>query len=103
MMHFVRKLFPTRALAALLAIGLADLVATALLHRQGLIEELNPLMAPLLGGDQMRFVAVKMATLLAAWLLLARTARTDLKGVRRACLGGSAAYLATLFLAFSAG
>lgn len=99
----MRKLFPTRALAALLAIGLTDLVVTALLHSQGRIEELNPLMAPLLVGGEVRFVLVKMATLAAAWFLLVRTAKTDLKGVRRACLGGSAAYLATLWLTFTAG
>jgi hypothetical protein len=98
----VRKLFPTRALAGLLAIGLIDLVVTALLHSQGRIEELNPLMAPLLAGGEGRFVVVKAATLLAAWVLLARTAKTDLKGVRRACLGGSAAYLATLWLTVTA-
>jgi hypothetical protein len=98
----VRKLFPTRALAALLAIGLTDLVVTVLLHRRGLIEELNPLMAPLLVGSDLRFVLVKGATLVAAWILLLRTAREDLRGVRRACLCGSAAYLATLWLTFNA-
>ena len=97
----MRKLFPTRALAALLAIGLTDLVVTALLHAQGRIDEMNPLMAPFLTGSGERFVLIKGATLVAAWVLLVRTAQTDLKGVRRACLCGSAAYLATLWLTFN--
>jgi len=99
----VRALFPTRALAALLAIGLLDLVATAILHAQGQIEELNPVMAPVIAGGEWRFVAVKSATLAFAWLILARRAKDAPTQVRRACLWGCAAYLCLLGGAFLSG
>ena len=99
----MRALFPTRALALLLAIGLADLAATASLHARGLVEERNPLMARFLERGEVGFVAVKAATLIAAWALLARHARADPLWVRRACLGGSAAYIALLVAAFYGG
>ena len=87
----MRTLFPSRALALLLGIGLLDLVATALLSARGLVEERNPAMAPLLAHGVAPFVAVKTATLLAAWLLLVRQER---RTMRRACLWGSALYAA---------
>ncbi len=99
----MRAIFPTRALAVLLAIGLLDLIATAILHAQGQIQELNPLMAPVLGQSETKFVLVKGATLVFAWILLVRYARHDLKQVRRACLWGTAAYISMLSLAFFAG
>ncbi len=96
----VRAILPTRALAVLLAIGFFDLIATVWLHAQGKIEELNPVMAPLLAGGEWPFAAVKTATLLFAWVLLAKQAKKAPQEVRQACLFGSAAYLALLGSAF---
>ena len=92
----MRAFFPTRALGLLLLVGGLDLVATALLSAQERIEEVNPLMAPILASGAGAFVLVKGLTLAFAWLLLARHAREDLRGVRRACIGGSAIYAAIL-------
>jgi len=98
----VRAIFPTRALAALLVIGLLDLIVTVFLHAHGQIEELNPVMAPLLAGGEWRFAMVKAITLGLAWVLLAHQAKSTPKQVRRACLFGCAAYLALLSGAFFA-
>ncbi len=84
----------------LLAIGLLDLIATVFLHAQGKIEELNPVMAPLLAGGEWQFAAVKAATLGLAWILLVHQAKSAPKQVRRACLFGCGAYLALLSGAF---
>ena len=92
----MHALFPTRALGLLLLIGGLDLVVTIVLNAQGRIEEANPLMAPVLANGAGAFVLVKGLTLVLAWLLLARHAEVDLRGVRRACLGGSALYVAIL-------
>ena len=97
----MRVLFPTRALGLLLLIGGLDLVATVLLNAQGRIEEANPLMSPVLANGAGAFALVKGATLISAWLLLARHARSDLGEVRRACLGGSALYAAILLAVVS--
>ena len=91
-----------RALRLLIGIGVADLVATATLHARGLIEERNPVMAPLLTRGEWGFVAVKAATLLLGGLVLARQARHDRNAVRWACLAGSGAYALLLAGAFLA-
>ncbi len=91
-----------RPLVLLLGIGLADLVATATLHARGLIEERNPMTAPLLTQGEWGFVVVKAATLLIAGVLLAKQARHDRNAVRRACLLGSGAYALLLVGAFLA-
>jgi hypothetical protein len=85
---------PTRALALLLLIGFADLFATAILHAEGQIVELNPLMKPLIETSEWLFAAVKGATLVAAWLVMVRYAPTHLSFIRKACIGGSVAYMA---------
>ena len=92
----VRAPFPTRAIAALLLIGLIDLLATTVLHARGAIVETNPLMAPLLERGEAPFVVVKAATLVAAGLLMMRAGRRDPNGVRRACWAGSGVYVAAL-------
>lgn len=86
-------MFPTRALLLLLGIGFVDLVVTAVLHAQGLITELNPIMKPLIETSEWLFAAVKLGTLVLGWYLLSRYAKTHLAFVRNACLGGSALYL----------
>lgn len=92
--HAMPKLFPTRALILLLAIGTIDLLATAILHHHGLIQELNPLMRPLIERSEWLFAAVKGLTLVLAWGVMAWYARHNLEFVRRAALVGSVVYLA---------
>ena len=86
-----------RSLALLLGIGFADLVATAVLHARGLIEERNPLMAPLLTRGEIGFVVVKAGTLILAGTILARA---EPRQARWACLAGSGAYALLLATAF---
>ncbi len=86
-----------RALGLLMAIGTADLVATAVLFGQDRIEERNPLMAAALAHGPWVFVVVKAATLVLAAVLLIRQDRAV---VRRACLAGSGAYGVLLAAAF---
>ncbi|RYD43348.1 MAG: hypothetical protein EOP83_31905 [Verrucomicrobiaceae bacterium] len=93
--------FPTRALILLLAIGLLDLAVTAGLSAKGLIEERNPLMAPVLAHSEWSFVGVKLVTLVSAYLLLVRHSRVDQRAVKRACLWGSGAYLTLLGMGLS--
>lgn len=85
--------FPTRALYLLLGIGFVDLVATAVLHQQGQIVELNPIMRPVIETSEWLFAFVKGATLVIAWLFLAKYGHAHKEFCRRACLIGSAAYI----------
>lgn len=89
-----RRIFPTRTLAVLMFIGFLDLFATALLHAQGLIVELNPIMRPLIERSEWLFGIVKAMTLISAWVAMAWYARVNRPFVRLACLWGSIAYLA---------
>lgn len=80
-----------------MAIGVLDLLSTALLHRAGLIVEMNPLMRVFILHSEWLFAFVKGLTLGGAWGAMAWYARTDLRFVHRASLVGSAAYV-TLWL-----
>lgn len=91
--QFVSHLFPTRALALLLLIGFVDLVATAVLHANGRIVELNPLMRPLIERSEWLFAVVKGMTLVGAWLVMANHAKTNLKFVRVTALLGAVVYM----------
>ncbi len=97
------KLLPTRALGLLLLIGAIDLITTAALHRAGMISEMNPVMRVFLDRGTLPFVLVKGTTLCIAWYAMVSYAKTDLKFVRKACLGGSFAYLALWCVWFFAG
>lgn len=100
----MRSLVPTRALLLLLTIGFVDLVATAVLHQRGMIQEMNPIMRVFIDRSEWLFAIVKGGTLLISWYILARYARTNLDFVRKACLAGSGVYVflwATWFLAAS--
>lgn len=97
-----QKLFPSRALALLLGIGFLDLFATAILHANGLISELNPVMRPLIEHSEWTFGVVKGGTLLVAWLLMVRQCPDNLVFVRRACLVGSGIYVILWSTWFSA-
>jgi hypothetical protein len=85
--------FPTRALALLLGIGFFDLAVTAVLHSQGLVVELNPLMRPLIEHSEWLFAGVKALTLVAAWGVLAWYAQQNLGFVRKVCVMGAALYV----------
>ena len=87
------KMFPTKALFVLLAIGFLDLVTTAVLHANGLIVELNPLMRPIIETSEWLFALVKGGTLVLAWLVMLRFKETHLPFIRMASIAGSAAYL----------
>lgn len=76
----------------LLGIGFIDLVATAVLHSQGLIVELNPLMKPIIEQSEWLFAAVKGMSLALAWAVMVWYSQTNLEFVRKACLIGAGAY-----------
>lgn len=86
-------MFPTPALALLLGIGFIDLVSTAVLHRAGLIVELNPIMRVFITQSEWLFAFVKGLTLGGAWGAMAWYARHDRVFVHRAALAGSAVYV----------
>ncbi|MBI1757001.1 MAG: hypothetical protein HYR64_07840 [Fimbriimonas ginsengisoli] len=92
-MSLISRCLPTRALGLLMAIGFADLLATSLLYSSGLIDELNPLMRPVLHHSLWAFGFLKGGTLLLGWWALANYARSDRSFVRRICLFGSVAYV----------
>lgn len=98
-----RQLFPTRWLLLLLAIGFVDLIVTALLHQQGLIVELNPLMRPIIETSEWLFAGVKALTLLLAWVVILKFSQTHLEFIKRACAIGSGAYLSIWTLWFIVG
>ncbi len=88
-----KSVVPTRAVALLMLVGFVDLLATVMLHSNGTVVELNPLMKPLIEQGEWLFALVKSATLLMAWVALAWYAKQNLGFVRRACLVGSAVYV----------
>jgi len=100
---FWQKFFPTRALTLLLAIGLIDLISTAVLHAQGQIVELNPIMRPLIETSEWLFVFVKGLTLIAAWYVMYKYSKEHLPFIRKACLAGSVAYASIWMIWFIAG
>lgn len=89
----LRDLAPTRSILLLMSIGFLDLVSTAVLHAQGKIVELNPLMKPFIEHSEWTFATVKGCTLLAAWAAMVAYCRVDRKFVRQCCIFGSIAYM----------
>lgn len=89
----IRQAFPTRAIGLILLIGIIDLITTAVLHANGLIVEMNPLMRGFINRSEWLFVAVKGMTLLVGWAMLAYYSKANINFVRRACIYGSAAYV----------
>lgn len=98
-----KNIFPTRALFLLLAIGFVDLIATAVLHKQGLIVELNPVMKPLIEHSEWLFAFVKGGTLMIAWLVMWRHCKVNLQFVRKAAIVGACAYMFIWVTWFTAG
>ncbi|HJP82645.1 MAG TPA: DUF5658 family protein [Fimbriimonadaceae bacterium] len=99
----VAKLVPSRAIYLLLGIGLIDLIATAVLHAQGRIVELNPIMKPVIEHSEWSFVFVKGLTLVAAMIGLTWYGRQNPAFVRKACIAGSIAYIGIFALWFFKG
>lgn len=87
------RVLPSRALLLLLGIGLVDLLLTAVLHAQGRIVELNPIMRIFIERSEWLFAGVKGMTLVAAYLALIWYWPQNPKFCRQACLFGSVAYL----------
>jgi hypothetical protein len=98
-----QALIPSRAIFLLIGIGLIDLISTAVLHAQGRIVELNPLMKPLIEHSEWSFVAVKGMTLVAAAAGLIWYGRQNREFVRKACIWGSLAYVTVFAFWFVTG
>ncbi len=84
-------------------IGFADLVFTAVLHANGLITELNPLMKVFIERSEWAFAAAKGATLIASWVALSWYAKTNKDFVERTCMTGSIAYMGIWLTWFTIG
>ena len=85
---------PIRSLALLMAIGIIDLITTAVLHAQGMITELNPVMRVFIDRSEWLFVLAKGATLVAAFWVMWNHLKKNPEFVQKACLWGSGAYVA---------
>lgn len=89
-----KAVFPVPMLAVLMAIGLVDLIVTAVLHAYGLIVELNPIMKPLIESSEWLFAFVKGLSLVGAWYVMWKHAKINAQFVNRAAMVGSAVYVA---------
>ncbi len=89
----MKALFPTRALALFVGIGVIDLVTTAVLHAQGLVVELNPIMNVLIQKSEWLFAFGKGMTLFLGWWAMRWYAAQNRDFVRKASLWGSAIYV----------
>ncbi|MBI1334078.1 MAG: hypothetical protein JST12_07760 [Armatimonadetes bacterium] len=85
--------FPTRSMAALLAIAIIDLIMTAVLHSKGMIVELNPLMRGFITQSEWLFAFVKGLTIGVAWGTMAWYAQQNKEFVGRACTIGALSYV----------
>ena len=99
-MESLRRWVPSMPLAILLLIGFVDLVSTAVLHRMGLVTELNPVMKPLIDRSEWLFVMVKGATLLLAWAFITRFAKDNQRFVNTLCSIAITCYLLTWIVWF---
>lgn len=89
----MRKALELRSLFLLMTIGWIDLVSTAVLHAQGKIVEMNPIMRVFIERSEWLFAFVKALTLIVAFITMRNYAKHNPQFVHRACLAGSAAYL----------
>lgn len=89
----MKTAFPTLSLVLLLAIGVVDLITTAVLHAHGQIVELNPLMNFFISRSEWLFAFVKGLTIGIAWGTLAWYAKSNLAFVNKACWVGAGAYV----------
>ncbi len=98
----VREIVPNKSLILLITIGLTDLVATAMLHAQGLIVELNPIMRPVIEHGEWTFALVKGLTLLVAYMTMAQYARQNSVFVGKVSKLGILAYTGIWLVWFTA-
>lgn len=84
---------PLRGLILLMAIGVIDLVSTAVLHAKGLIVEMNPVMRFFIERGEWAFALAKGLTLAIACAVMLRYMKKNPQFVNSACLWGSAAYV----------
>jgi CHASE2 domain-containing sensor protein len=77
-----------------MSIGTVDLVATAVLHAQGKIVEMNPIMRVFIERSEWLFAFVKGLTLVIAFLAMRSYAQKNAAFVNKACWAGSTAYVA---------
>lgn len=83
-----------------MVIGFADMISTAVWHANGQIEEMNPLLKPIIEQSEWLFVAVKAATLIAAYVAMAMYARKKPEFVRNASRMGILVYLSIYLIWF---
>lgn len=86
-----------------MAIGFVDLVLTAVLHANGMIQELNPFMKVFIERSEWLFAGVKAVTLVAAWIALVSYAKVNLTFVRQASLAGAGLYMSIWVIWFLVG
>lgn len=94
---------PALETVLLMALGLADLVSTVVLHQLGLIVELNPIMRPLLERSTSLFVLAKVATLAGAYITLQLYRARDEEFCRMAARWGTITYAAVWLVWFTIG
>jgi hypothetical protein len=94
--------YPIKSLVILIMIGIVDLVATAVLHAQGRIVELNPVMRPFIEHSEWSFAAVKGTTLVLAFYTMMNYARQNREFVRKASRLGILMYVGIWLVWFTA-
>jgi hypothetical protein len=99
----VLKAKPPRELVFLMAVGLLDLLSTVILYCLGYVQELNPLMRPLLEHSPITFTLVKLGTLALAFVGMQLYAHIDERFVRTAAKYGVIAYVALWTVCTTAG
>ena len=99
----MKRYFPSVPLLVLLSIGLIDLILTSVLHAQGLIVELNPVMRPIIEQSEWLFAFVKGATLVAAYLVMMKYMDRHKNYIDKVATIGWIAYIATWTVWFMRG
>lgn len=103
-LHSIMRIaFPSRTIMLLLGIGILDMIVTAVLHAQGLIVEMNPLMKVFIERSEWLFVFVKSLTLVCGWLALAWYFKQNENFVRKVCVAASGAYVGVWIVWFTLG
>jgi len=93
MQGYMKLLFPTKGVVALVIIAIVDLITTAALHRQGMIVEMNPLMNVFITKSEWMFAFVKGMTIGAGWTALVWYAQQNKPFVAKVAAYGAVAYL----------
>ena len=102
-MQIVKLVKPPREVVFLMAVGLVDLVTTVVLYCFGFVEEINPLMRPIIEKSPVLFTFIKLATLVAAYFVMIWYTKVDEKFVRRVAWLGGWTYVVVWILCTSLG